>query len=56
MNDLSQEQEFLLRRAMENFGDRGIPASETLAGSGASARDQQVVRERLEQMTAGVLR
>lgn len=56
MNDLNEEQQWLLRRALDNLGDSGIPAAETLAGSGASARDQRVVRERIEQMSAGVLR
>lgn len=54
MNDLSTEQQFLLERALENFGASGIPAADTLAASGASARDQQAVRERIEQKSAGV--
>ena len=56
MNDLSEEQEFLLARALENFGAAGVPVDDTLVASGASARDQQVVRERIEQKSAGVRR
>jgi hypothetical protein len=55
VTDLSEEQEFLLARAIANFGALGIPTSDTLAASGASMRDQQVVRKRLEEMSAGVL-
>ena len=54
MNDLNEEQQFLLARALENFGANGIPAADTLAASGVSARDQQVVRDRIERMPAGV--
>jgi hypothetical protein len=56
VNDLNEEQEFLLRRALDNFADQGVPVDESLRGSGASPADQQVVRERIEQMSAGVRR
>lgn len=56
MNDLSDEQQWLLQRAIDNMGGSGIPTADTLTALGASARDQRVVRERIEQMSAGVLR
>jgi len=55
-NDLTQEADWLLGEAMKRLGDSGIPVDETISGSGTSRRTQQVVRRRLEEMTAGVRR
>jgi hypothetical protein len=56
VNDLSEEQEWLLQRALNNLSILGVPVALTLDRWSSSPHDQQVVRERLEQMSAGVLR
>lgn len=56
VNDLSEDQQFLLQRALEVFAERGTSAPDALIQLGASDEDTAVVLERLEQMSAGVAR
>lgn len=52
MQTLTEEQQWLRQEVLDRAG-RGIPASETLQGSGLTGRDQQVVRETLDAQANG---